>query len=362
MREAADWVEYCNGTGESALVKLRRHHGFPEPHRVKYWGIGNEVDGHWQIGYKTPQEYARFCTEYAKVMKWTDPDIKIVASAISHWEAGIVERTQLMLEQAGNLIDYLSLHWYVGNWNNDFAEYMTVSQLMEERLSAYEGLVRAMSLEKQLAKPPAIAVDEWNVWYKTRTKESGGPSVNKLEEIYNLEDALVTAMHFNAFIRHARSVKMANIAQIVNVIAPVFTKKDDIMLQTIFYPFELYSSTCGQTALDIRWDGDSFSGGKYSLPVLDVSATLDKTGKQLVLYVVNRSKDKSMETKIDLAVGRFTGTGKVSTINGPDIKSENTFEKKDRVKIIEHVFDINGQALTYEFEPHSVTALVCPIA
>jgi alpha-L-arabinofuranosidase len=134
------------------------------------------------------------------------------------------------------------------------------------------------------------------------------------------------------------------------------------MLQTIFYPFELYSSTCGQTALDIRWDGDSFSGGKYSLPVLDVSATLDKTGKQLVLYVVNRSKDKSMETKIDLAVGRFTGTGKVSTINGPDIKSENTFEKKDRVKIIEHVFDINGQALTYEFEPHSVTALVCPIA
>jgi alpha-N-arabinofuranosidase len=233
---------------------------------------------------------------------------------------------------------------------------------MEERLSAYEGLVRAMSLEKQLAKPPAIAVDEWNVWYKTRTKESGGPSVNKLEEIYNLEDALVTAMHFNAFIRHARSVKMANIAQIVNVIAPVFTKKDDIVLQTIFYPFELYSSTCGQTALDVRWDGDNFSGGKYSLPVLDVSATLDKTGKQLVLYVVNRSKDKSMETKIDLAVGRFTGTGKVSTINGPDIKSENTFEKKDRVKIIEHVFDINGQALTYEFEPHSVTALVCSIA
>jgi len=97
----------------------------------------------------------------------------------------------LMLEQAGNLIDYLSLHWYVGNWNNDFAEYMTVSELMEERLSAYEGLVRAMCLEKQLAKPPAIAVDEWNVWYKTRTKESGGPSVNKLEEIYNLEDALL---------------------------------------------------------------------------------------------------------------------------------------------------------------------------
>ena len=362
MREAADWVEYCNGTGESSLVKLRRQHGFPEPHRVKYWGIGNEVDGHWQIGYKTPQEYARFCTEYAKVMKWTDPDIKIVASAISHWEAGIVERTQLMLEQAGSLIDYLSLHWYVGNWNNDFAEYMTVSELMEERLSAYEGLVRAMCLEKQLSRPPAIAVDKWNVWYKTRAKESGGPTVNKLEEIYNLEDALVTAMHFNAFIRHAGSVKMANIAQIVNVIAPVFTKKDDLVLQTIFYPFELYSSTCGQMALDVWWQGDTFSGGKYSLPLLDVSATLDKTGKQLVLYVVNRSKSKSAETKIDLTTGRFTGKVRVSTINDPDVKAENTFEKKDIVKTREHSILVYGKYFTYEFEPHSVTALVFAIA
>jgi alpha-L-arabinofuranosidase len=362
MREAADWVEYCNGTRESALVKLRHQHGFPEPHGIKYWGIGNEVDGHWQIGYKTPEEYARFCTEYAKVMKWVDPSIKIVASAVSHWEAGFVERTQLMLEQAGNLIDYLSLHWYVGNWNNDFTEYMTISEQMEERLSAYEGLLHAMMLEKKITHPVAIAVDEWNVWYKTRTKESGGPSVNHLEERYNLEDALVAAMHFNAFIRHAKSVKMANVAQIVNVIAPVFTKTDDMFLQTIFYPFELYSATCGQNALDVWWQGDNFSSGNYTLPALDVSATLDKTGKQVVLYVVNRSKDKALETKIDLAVGRFNGKAKISTINGPDIKSENTFSKKEVVKTKKHAIEVEGQSLTYEFEPHSVTALVCPIS
>jgi alpha-N-arabinofuranosidase len=239
---------------------------------------------------------------------------------------------------------------------------MTISGQMEERLSAYEGLVRAMILEKKISHPVAIAVDEWNVWYKTRTKESGGPSVNHLEERYNLEDALVAAMHFNAFIRHAKSVKMANIAQVVNVIAPVFTKKDDMFLQTIFYPFELYSATCGQTALDVWWQGDNFSSGKYSLPVLDVSATLDKTGKQIVLYVVNRSKDKAMETTIDLAIGRFTGKAMVSTINGPDVKAENTFAKKDLVKAKEHMLAIDGQSLIYEFEPHSVTALVCPIS
>ena len=107
MREAADWVEYCNGTGDSALVKLRRKHGFDAPHKVKYWGIGNEVDGPWQIGYKTPQEYARALTEFSKVMKWVDPTIKLVAAAVSIWEdypfpdfTGIktewVERTQLI--------------------------------------------------------------------------------------------------------------------------------------------------------------------------------------------------------------------------------------------------------------------------
>ena len=359
MREATDWVEYCNGRRDTALVKLRRQHGFPEPHNVKYWGIGNEVDGHWQIGAKTAREYARTFTEFAKVMKWTDPDIKLIASAVSNWEGRFVEWTQLLLEQASNLIDYLSLHWYVGNWNNSFAEYMTVSELFEERLSSYEGLIRALCLERKIIHPLSIAVDEWNVWYRTRSPEAGGPTRNKLEEIYNLEDALVTAMHFNAFIRHAKSVKMANIAQIVNVIAPIFTRKDGLVLQTIFYPFEVYSSTCGQTALDVRLTGDTFSGGKYTgVPTLDVSATLDNTGKQLALFVVNRSPDKVMETRIDLLSGRFSGMARAITINGPDIKAENTFDNPDQVKTKECVLSFDGPSLVYEFEPHSVTALV----
>lgn len=362
MREAADWVEYCNGTQETALVKLRREHGFAAPHKVKYWGIGNEVDGHWQIGAKTAQEYARAFTEYAKVMKWTDPSIKLVASAVSNWDGQTVERTQLLLEQAGNLIDYLSLHWYVGNWDNNFAEIMAVSEIIEERLSAVEGLIRMLRLENRLTNPISIAVDEWNVWYRTRTKESGGPSFNKLEEHYNLEDALVAAMHFNAFIRHAGTVKMANIAQIVNVIAPVFTSKDDLFLQTIFYPFEIYSSTCGQTALDIWQSGETFNGGKYhAVPMLDVSATLDSTGNQLAVYVVNRSPDKVMETQIELTSGKFSGQAKVLTVNGPDIKSENTFTHKETVKTRKHSVAVDAKTMTYEFAPHSVTAVICKI-
>ncbi len=177
MREARDWLEYCNGTQDTALVKLRRSHGYDAPHNVKYWGIGNEVDGPWQIGFKTPQEYARAYTEFAKVMKWTDPSIKLFASALSVWDRDLVERAQLLFEEtaaasrftgpdAGGLIDYMALHWYVGNdalrgyRDGDFASYMALSELLEDRLGSYEGLIRALMLDNKLKKPVYIVADE----------------------------------------------------------------------------------------------------------------------------------------------------------------------------------------------------------
>jgi alpha-N-arabinofuranosidase len=359
IREARDWVEYCNGTGDSASVKLRREHGYTEPHNVKFWGVGNEVDGQWQIGYKTPQEYARAFKEFGKVMKWVDPGIKLVASAVSQWEGEWVERAQLLLEQAGDLIDYMSLHWYVGNPDNDFSTYMVISELIEERLSSFEGIVKAVGLQKKNTRPIYLAVDEWNVWYRTHPQFGGEPEKTKLEEIYNLEDALVTAVQLNAFIRHAKMVKMANIAQMVNVIAPVFTRPDDLVLQTIFYPFELYSRTCGDKALDVWWEGDTFSGGNYkSVRMLDVTATLDERNKQLVVYVVNRSLKHALETEISLEDGKFKGTAAIHMVNGPDIKAENTFASPGKVVTSENVLKTKGNTLDVCLEPHSITALV----
>ena len=260
-----------------------------------------------------------------------------------------------------NLIDYLSVHWYIGNPNNDFNGYMAVSELLEKRLSSYEGLIEAIRLERQIKRPVSIAVDEWNVWYRTFPEEVREQM--KLEEIYNLEDALATGAQLNAFIRHARSVKMANIAQMVNVIAPVFTRPDGLVLQTIFFPFEVYSRTCGNLALDPWWEGDTFSGGGYSgVRVLDVSATLDEAKKQLAVYVVNRSRSKEMETVLQLGTGSFKGRITAYTINGPDIKAENTFISPHKVKTMETTLTAHGHTLNYSFEPHSVTALLCDIS
>ncbi len=362
MREARDWVEYCNGTQETALVKLRRQHGFDAPHNVKYWGIGNEVDGHWQIGAKTPEEYARAYLEFAKVMKWVDPTIKLTAAVTSDWDGDIVARAGLLVEQAGKLIDYLGIHWYVGNPTNDFEAYMAVSELLEDRLSAYEGLMRMLRLQHKLENPIAIGVDEWNVWYRKRSE--AGDFSNTLEEIYNLEDALVVAIQLNAFIRHAASVRMANLAQVVNVIAPIFTNPNGLFLQTIFYPFELYSNTCGTTALDVFWKGDTFSTGNHiGVRTLDVAATLNEEKKQLALYVVNRSKTKALETAITLGdTGGFSGPVQVFEVNGPDIKSENSFDHPTTVGVSRTDLKVERKGYVHTFAPHSVTVLVSDLA
>ena len=360
MREARDWVEYCNSAQHTALANLRRKHGFDAPHQIKYWGIGNEVDGEWQVGYKTPQEYARAYKEFAKVMRWVDPSIQLLASAISTWRGEFVERIKLLLDHAADYIDYLAIHWYVGNPDNDFAKYMSASELVEERLCVVEGLIRAMKLQRNIKRPIAIAVDEWNVWYRTRGETF--EERNNLEERYTLEDALVVAMHFNAFIRHARTVKMANIAQIVNVIAPIFTDKNGLFLQTIFHPLEVYSRTCGNVSLDAFWEGDTFSGGGFSgLRTLDVAATLNEEQKSLAIYAVNRSEKDALETTITLDSGKFAGLVQAHVINGPDIKAVNSFDHPNVVGVTETELRVERNDFIYTFEPHSVTVLLCAL-
>jgi alpha-N-arabinofuranosidase len=171
-------------------------------------------------------------------------------------------------------------------------------------------------------------------------------------------------MQLNAFIRHAKSVKMANIAQIVNVLAPILTKPDGFFLQTIFYPFELYSQYTGETALNVHWEGDTFSAGDQTgIRTLDVTATLSADRRQLVLFVINRSERDGAETQVSMTEGRISGPVQVHTVNGPDIKTTNSFDQPGQVHTWETqaAAEANG-GLRFTFEPHSVTVLVCPVA
>jgi alpha-N-arabinofuranosidase len=359
LREARDWVEYCNGTTDTALVRERAANGHPDPYRVRYWGIGNEVDGAWQIGAKTAAEYARTYHEFAKVMRWTDPTIRLVASATSDWDGDIVERAQALVEEAGDLIDYVSIHWYVGDKDGDSAAYLATSELIEARLGAYEGLMRGLTLGPRDRKAIPLAVDEWNVWYRT-TAGPTEPSERPLEESYDLQDALVVAMHLNAFVRHASTVRMANLAQLVNVIAPILTAPDGILLQTIFHPYELFSRTTGSVALDAWWDGDTFSGGPYQgVRTLDVSASVDPDARRLAVHVVNRHVSDGLDAVIELNGGAFGGPVEVNTITGSDLKVTNTFDSPDAVATATQRLDIaSSDTYRHTFPPRSVTGLV----
>jgi alpha-N-arabinofuranosidase len=396
MREAADWVEYCNGTGDTALVKLRQKHGFAAPHKVKFWSIGNEVDNPNQIGAKTPQEYARAITEFSKVMKRVDPDIKLIASGVCNWEdfpsspTAWVERAQLMLEQAGDRIDYIAIHRYDHLFEDEpYENYMAFAADFNERLIAYEGIIRAVSLERGIKHHIGIAVDEWTPGRRpievrgkipiSVTVDEHGiqhlPSDNRgvlhprgvSDSRNKLEDAVVVGLYLNAFIRHAGAVRFASFHPMpVKGVTTLGRPEGPLVLQSIFYPFELYSRTCGQIALDVFWKSDTFSGtyGNRSyagIRTLDVAATLDKTRKQLVVYVINQEKEKTMEATISLTDGLFTGNVQLHVINGPDLKSKNTEEKPDTVGVKKTSLQVSGKSFAFTFEPHSVTALVCAV-
>jgi alpha-N-arabinofuranosidase len=272
-----------------------------------------------------------------------------------------VERTQLMLEQAGDRIDYMALHRYAHLHNDDlFENYMAFMKDFDEHLTAYDGLIRSVCLERGIKHHIAIAIDEWGV--------SRHPRVQRTEKmIVNTVDAMMTAQHFNSFIRHAHSVRLANFTGTLTSMGVRLIRIDKhVLLEPNFYPVELYSRTCGQQAVDVFWDGDTFSGTyknrTYSgIRTLDIAATLDESGKQLVVYVVNQTAEKATEADISLTTGEFAGDVKVSVINGPDIKSQNTEENPHQVITRESAAKASGKTFNFTFEPHSVTALVCAV-
>lgn len=353
MDEAAAWVEYCNGTADTYYANLRRANGREEPYGVKYWGLGNEVYGQWQIGHKSAEDYAKAALEYAKVMKWVDPNISLIACGANDpdWDRTVLERLI-------NYVDYISIHIYVGPRGEDkYYSLVANSELIERRLRILEGVIEAAMAKARRSKPLYIAFDEWNVWYR----EHG----NGLEEKYDLADALMVASFLNSFIRHADTVKIANLAQMVNVIGAIFTSPDDMYLQTIYHPVKVYRDLNSGYALEIYVECETFSAGEYgAVPLLDVSGSYDPQEGKVVLNVVNRHKTEAVEAEIINQEGELTAPMTVYEINGISPESSNSFEQKEVVKaerrIVEPAFS-NGR-FVYRFPAHSVTCIQFSLA
>lgn len=353
--EAQQWVEYCNSAEDTAMTRLRKQNGRAEPWKVKYWGLGNEMDGPWQMGHRSAEDYGKFALEAAKLMKWTDPNIKLIAAGSSNYGADADWTTwnRTVLDFLKDHADYLAIHRYVGNPQNDYPGFLASSVELDERIKITEGVIQAAVSRQTNHRPIYIAWDEWNVWYRARGAQQRGRRI--LEERYNLEDALVVATFLNSFVNHANIVKIANMAQLVNVIAPMFTNDQGMFLQTIYYPLQLFASNTKGKALELFVDSPRYKTAHIDgVPYLDASAGWDNGS--LVVNVVNRHRDQAIEAELETQDKQFTGTVSVSEVNGPDIKAENDFNKTT-VKTVDRSISADGRKLRYSFPAHSFTML-----
>ncbi|MEO6455339.1 MAG: alpha-L-arabinofuranosidase C-terminal domain-containing protein [Ginsengibacter sp.] len=370
IEEARRWVEYCNVKEGPYYAELRKKHGYPEPYNIIYWGLGNEMDGPWQMGHMNAIDYSKKAREAAKLMVRTSPQIKLIAAGSSNYRAGADPDywNQTVLTELKDVIDYIALHMYVGNPDSNYYNFVSTPLILEQRTKIVKGMISQVmqTAIRPNRDPIYIAWDEYNVWYRAR---SGAARIGKraLEEKYNLEDALVVAGFLNAFIRNADVVKMANMAQLVNVIAPIFTNETGMFRQTIFYPLQLFANNVYGTSLNAFVDCKTYNTNKYSLglgetsaqqnkiPYLDVSATYNNG--ELILNVINKNKEEAITTDILSQNGSFSGSFQVFEVNGPDIKSENNFDKETVATVEKPSLHTNGNKITYAFPPHSFTMI-----
>ncbi len=295
MEEARNLVEYCNFPAGSYWSDLRKKHGWAQPHAIKLWCLGNEMDGPWQIGHKTAAEYGRLACETGKAMKWADPTIELVACGSSNskmptfasWEATVLEHTY---EQA----DYISLHAYYGNQEKDYANFLARSQDMAAYIKAVTATCDYVKAKLGSKKTMQLAFDEWNVWYHSNEQDrqikAWSIAPPQLEDVYNMADALLVGSLLITLLQHADRVKIACLAQLVNVIAPIMTQDGGpVWRQTIFYPF-LHASLYGRgRVLRTEISADRYDSRDFTdVPYLDAVVTQSEDGSELTLFAVNK--------------------------------------------------------------------------
>lgn len=296
---ARNLVEYCNHPAGSSWSDLRRAHGWPEPHKIKVWGLGNEMDGPWQIGHKTADEYGRLALEAGKAMRLVDPTIELVACGSSNGQMPTFpdwERT--VLEHTYDVADYISLHVYYGNEENDTANFLAKSLDMDAFIKSVIATCDFVKAKKRSKKTMYLSFDEWNVWFHSHQESAKvqpwqvGPPL--LEDVYTLEDALLVGSLLITLLRHADRVKIAAIAQLVNVIAPIMTRTGGgAWAQTIYYPL-MHASKYGRgLVLSPIIDAPLYDSRDFTdVPVVEAIGVLSEDGEALTLFAVNKDLEE----------------------------------------------------------------------
>jgi alpha-N-arabinofuranosidase len=338
--QAADLVEYCNVEKGTRWSDLRRKHGVAEPYKIHNWCLGNEMDGPWQIGHMSATEYGLKASDAARQMHYVDPSLQLIACGSSGpGMPTYLEWDREVLEQCYDYVDGLSLHRYFDNTETtggDSAKFLAMNLTMDRQIAETVAVCDLVRGHKRSPKKLWLSFDEWNVWYRERR----GDAVNGhrteaphlLEEIYNLEDALLVGGLLNTLIRNSDRVKLACLAQLINVIAPIMTNANGLFRQTIYYPYSWALQFARGAALNVLVESSTYDvKGLDPVPHLDVAATHNTADGSVALFVLNRDLQKSHDLEVvweDQAPARVLTT---SLLTGDDLKAVNSFQSPQRV-------------------------------
>lgn len=334
---ARNLIEYCNHPSGSYWSDLRISHGYKEPHKFKTWCLGNEMDGPWQIGAKTAAEYGRLANETAKVMRWVDPSIELVACGSSsrgmptfaEWEATVLD---LSYDQ----VDYISLHAYYNNNAGDTANFLASSLDLDKFIDSVTAVCDYVQAKKRSNKKIMLCLDEWNVWNSigsSRADERWQMAPPEFEDLYTHADALAVGCYLITILKHADRVKIGCLAQLINTIAPVMTETGGpLWLQTTYYPF-LHASSYGRgTVLLANINSPKYDAKDFTdVPYLESVAVFNEEQDQLTIFAVNRHLEDPMTLDIDVrSFGNFRLIEHIALESG-GLMDANTKDDPNRV-------------------------------
>jgi alpha-L-arabinofuranosidase len=339
VEDARQVVEYANHPSGSYWSDLRISHGYKNPHNIKTWCLGNEMDGPWQIGHKTAAEYGRAALESAKVMKWVDPTIELVACGSSglgmptfaDWEATVLDHTY-------DHVEYLSLHQYYGNPDNDTPTFLARSLQMDEFIKSVIAICDYMKAKKRSKKKMLLSFDEWNVWFHSNAQDKKldpwQVAPPQLEDIYTMEDALLVGCMLISLLKHADRVKMACLAQLVNVIAPIMTENGGkAWAQSIFYPY-MHASVYGRgQALVPLIQSPKYDTKEITdVPYLESVAVYNEEKGEVTVFAVNRDLENALPLEVDLRSFGSCSVIEHLVLENDNLKAVNSAVDSNRVQ------------------------------
>jgi len=343
-------VEYCNLERGTKWSELRRSHGYAQPHGVKYWCLGNEMDGPWQIGQLQSREYGRKARDAAKQMRVIDRDLRLIACGSSGTQMPqYLVWDREVLEECYDMVDGLSLHAYYGNTQpltgNNVARYLAMNLDMDRQIRESAAVCDYVQGLRKSSKRLWLSFDEWNVWYRARSgtatdgQRQSAPKL--LEEVYNLEDALLVGGFVNTLLRNSDRVRVACLAQLVNVIAPLVTNEKSVLRQSIFYPYSWALKYAKGRVLDMRVESEMYpirAAGLQAdfarndqVPFVDVVATLDAQNGQAAVLMLNRDTSGEREVVLEWNDIKPSRVLAHETLTGADLKAFNTFDAPRKV-------------------------------